>query len=185
MLLDIARHLPDGAFVFTSNVDGQFQKAGFDARRIVECHGSIHHLQCMNACDGRIWSADGFQPEIDVDACELTNALPSCPGCGGLARPNILMFGDWDWIERRAQAQQTRLAAWQRRVDRLLVIEIGAGTAVPSVRLFGEHLGVPIIRINLREAGTAHEPGVSLPLTATEAMLGITRALREAGFPMG
>ena len=36
-----------GAFVFTSNVDGQFQKAGFDPQRIHECHGSIHHLQCL------------------------------------------------------------------------------------------------------------------------------------------
>ena len=184
MLLDIARHLPDGAFVFTSNVDGQFQTAGFDPQRVVECHGSIHHLQCMNACEGRIWSADEFQPDIDIDACELTNTPPTCPDCGGLARPNILMFGDWDWIEHRTQAQQTRLAAWRRRVDRLLVIEIGAGTAVPSVRLFGERLSVPIIRINLREAGTAHEPGVSLALTATEAMQGITGALRAAGFPM-
>lgn len=184
ILLDIARHLPDGAFIFTSNVDGQFQKAGFDAQRIVECHGSIHHLQCMKGCNARTWPADEFQPEIDAEACELTNALPSCPHCGALARPNILMFGDWDWIEHRTQAQQTRLAAWKRRVDRLLVLEIGAGTAVPSVRLFGEQLGVPIIRINLRDAGTAHEPGVSLALPATEAMRGIARALRERGFPM-
>ena len=32
-------------FCFTSNVDGAFQKAGFEPNRIVECHGSIHHLQ--------------------------------------------------------------------------------------------------------------------------------------------
>ena len=34
-----------GAWVFTSNVDGQFQKAGFDATRVEECHGSLHDLQ--------------------------------------------------------------------------------------------------------------------------------------------
>jgi len=38
---------PHGGFVFTSNVDGQFQKAGYDDHRIVECHGSIHHLQVI------------------------------------------------------------------------------------------------------------------------------------------
>lgn len=32
------------ARVFTSNVDGQFQKAGFP--KVAEVHGSIHHLQC-------------------------------------------------------------------------------------------------------------------------------------------
>jgi NAD-dependent SIR2 family protein deacetylase len=33
-----------GMSVFTSNVDGQFQKAGFDNGSIHGCHGSIHHL---------------------------------------------------------------------------------------------------------------------------------------------
>ena len=33
-------------FVFTSNVDGQFQKAGFGSAQIVECHGSLQYLQC-------------------------------------------------------------------------------------------------------------------------------------------
>lgn len=35
-----------GSFVFTSNVDGQFQRAAFADERVLECHGSIHHLQC-------------------------------------------------------------------------------------------------------------------------------------------
>ena len=30
--------------------DGQFQKAGFPEDRIVECHGSIHYLQCALPC---------------------------------------------------------------------------------------------------------------------------------------
>ncbi|MGF6410159.1 NAD-dependent SIR2 family protein deacetylase [Paraburkholderia sp. MM5482-R2] len=39
-----------GGFVFTSNVDGQFQKAGFADDRLFECHGSIHFLQCGQSC---------------------------------------------------------------------------------------------------------------------------------------
>ena len=50
--------LPRGAFVFTSNVDGQFQRAGFDSNQVCEVHGSIHHLQCVQGCDGRILSKD-------------------------------------------------------------------------------------------------------------------------------
>src|SRR5512146_1313140 len=34
------------SFVVTSNVDGQFQKAGFPPDSVLEVHGSIHHLQC-------------------------------------------------------------------------------------------------------------------------------------------
>src|SRR5947199_8107534 len=45
-----AERMPLGGFVFTSNVDGQFQTAGFPEQRIVECHGSIHYLQCTGRC---------------------------------------------------------------------------------------------------------------------------------------
>ena len=44
-----------GLSVFTSNVDGQFQLAGFDPAHIHECHGSIHHLQCLEPCCEAIW----------------------------------------------------------------------------------------------------------------------------------
>src|SRR5262245_19934537 len=50
ILRDWAEQLPQGAFVYTSNVDGQFQKAGFAHERVHECHGSIHWLQCATAC---------------------------------------------------------------------------------------------------------------------------------------
>lgn len=33
--------------MFTSNVDGAFEKAGYDPARIIECHGSIHWLQVL------------------------------------------------------------------------------------------------------------------------------------------
>ena len=56
-LLATAAQKPQGYFIFTSNVDGHFQKAGFAADRIVECHGSIHHLQCAASCTDEIWEA--------------------------------------------------------------------------------------------------------------------------------
>ncbi len=101
ILREFARFMEHGAFVFTSNVDGQFQKAGFPTGEVVECHGSIHHLQCLNGCTTDIWSAVDFQPEVDEVRCRLLNEPPRCPLCGGLARPNILMFGDWDWPSLR------------------------------------------------------------------------------------
>src|SRR5262245_16873535 len=51
ILLGWARDKPHGAFVFTSNVDGHFQKAGFDPARVVECHGAIETSQCAGPCD--------------------------------------------------------------------------------------------------------------------------------------
>ncbi|MBB3224426.1 SIR2 family NAD-dependent protein deacylase [Pseudoduganella umbonata] len=154
---------PHGYHVFTSNVDGQFQKAGFDAGKVHECHGSIHYLQCLEPCTDAIWEADAFTPEVDAQACRLTNEAPRCLHCGGLARPNILMFGDWGWIEERSERQAARLARWLEKVERPVVIELGAGTAIPSVRRFSEEVirrGGRLVRINPRE------PKVPTPLDA-------------------
>ena len=185
ILRRIAERVPDGAFVFTSNVDGQFQKAGFDPERIVECHGSIHYLQCSAPCGEAIWTADGLSLDVDDAACRLRSPLPTCPRCSALARPNILMFGDWHWCEARSEAQHARLAAWRRRVERLMVIELGAGTAVPTVRHFGASLGAPLIRINPTEpqlAGTGGGRGVVLAENALEALNGIATALQAQGW---
>ena len=144
----LGQQLPHGLRVFTSNVDGQFQKAGFSAASVCEVHGSIHHLQCLDNCKGRIWPADGFQPRVDADACRLLNDLPRCPDCGALARPNILMFGDWGWEERRTAAQFQALQDWLKDVDRLLCIELGAGEEIPTVRNFSERHAWRLIRVN-------------------------------------
>jgi NAD-dependent SIR2 family protein deacetylase len=170
-----------GYGVFTSNVDGQFQRAGFDPQRIHECHGSIHHLQCLEPCGPDIWRADGFVPQVDGDACRLLNVAPGCPHCGAMARPNILMFGDWGWNEQRAQIQEARLQALLDKTRRPLVIELGAGTAVPSVRHFGQrviqrHHG-RMIRINPREPLVASPRDVGLAMGSLAALTAIDSLL--------
>lgn len=65
LLKQLAEKLALPYFVFTSNVDGHFQKAGFDPNQIYECHGSIHHLQCSEPCQLTTWSANELTPEID------------------------------------------------------------------------------------------------------------------------
>ncbi|QAU36105.1 NAD-dependent deacetylase [Janthinobacterium sp. 17J80-10] len=176
-LLRLVRKMPNGCFVFTSNVDGQFQKAGFAAERMVECHGSIHHLQCMNGCGRPPWPAEGFEPVVDTGNCRLLSTLPSCPACGGLARPHILMFGDWDWDSRHAERQQARLQTWLARAKRPVVIEIGAGTAIPTVRYFGEAAGCPLIRLNPMECAVGMARDIGIPLGALEGITRITGAL--------
>ena len=151
-------NLKNGSFVFTSNVDGEFQKVGFDDNKVFECHGSIHWLQCLDNCTRDIWSADSFVPVVDEYHCQLINDFPFCPHCGGMARPNILMFSDWHWQSQMQDEKEQKLIAWLKQVNNLAIIELGAGTAVPSVRNFSERLiGYPInesvnlLRVNLRE----------------------------------
>lgn len=175
ILRALGQAMPHGAFVFTSNVDGQFQQAGFGDAQVAECHGSIHHLQCTRPCCAAIWRADGFAPEVDAPRCRLLGEPPRCPHCGALARPNILMFDDGAWLDERTGAQFQRLAAWRAGVSRLAVIELGAGTRIPSVRRFAESQGAPVIRVNPMEAAVRH--GLALEQGALEALQSIAAIL--------
>jgi len=155
ILMRWARRLMHGAFVFTSNVDGHFQKAGFDEQTVHECHGSIHWLQCSVPCTSATWPATTLEPHVDASRCEWIGDLPSCPHCGALARPNILMFGDGHWTRQRSVNQELRLRSWLSKVRRPVVLELGAGTHVPSVRMFTQEVlyihGGRVVRINPRE----------------------------------
>lgn len=167
-----------GIAVFTSNVDGQFQKAGFEL--VIEAHGSIHHLQCTIPCGADVWSAAGLDLRIDEDSMRAADPLPECRACGRLARPNIQMFGDLDWISRRSDVQLRALNEWRRRHRKLVVVELGAGQAVPTVRRFAELASAAtgaLIRINPREPEIRHDRGVSLPYGALDTLTALDSLL--------
>ncbi|MET0401060.1 MAG: Sir2 family NAD-dependent protein deacetylase [Cystobacter sp.] len=182
LLRSWAERMPHGAFVFTSNVDGQFQKAGFAEERVLEVHGSIHHTQCLGGCAG-VEPATSVRVEVEPESFRARGALPSCPRCAGLLRPNILMFGDGGWDDTRTRAQEARLARWLEGVEpgALAVVECGAGTAIPSVRRFCEHAaarGGTLLRVNVREPQVP-AGGIGLPLRALEALTALDEALRR------
>ena len=157
----ILKHWADskahGCFSFTSNVDCHFQTAGFDTNRIVECHGSFSHLQCRQPCNKSLWSSADTNISIDESTMLANNPLPMCPDCNSISRPNILMFGDFNWIGDRTQDQLDRMNSWLSKIPKneIVIIEIGAGTAVPSVRRLSDGLilqkSATLIRINPRE----------------------------------
>jgi len=157
MLLDLVKSKNNNYFVYTSNVDGAFQKAGFDEDRIVEVHGTIHHLQCINNCKKEIWSADNIKIDIDMKNFKALNLI-KCKNCQKLARPNILMFDDFDWNNTRANKQNAKYNKWlkQNKNKRIAIIEIGAGKAIPTIRAEGSQLSykysnIQLIRINPRD----------------------------------
>jgi len=91
-----------------------------------------------------------------MERFEVLN-IPLCPDCGGVARPNILMFDDWYWKSRRTDKQEMRYNVWSKNVlkklKKLVIIEIGAGTKIATIKSFGDvlakrHMQATLIRIN-------------------------------------
>jgi NAD-dependent SIR2 family protein deacetylase len=180
-----AQRMKHGAYIFTSNVDSHFQRAGFSSERIMECHGSLDWLQCTRRCGQNIWEVDpavAHLVEIDEETMRAREPFPACPECGSLARPNVLMFGDWQWDGSRTAEQQTRLETWMQDIHamRLVIVECGAGTAIPTVRHFCERMAAAanatLIRINVREPDVPRGQ-ISLAMAALQALRAIDARL--------
>jgi NAD-dependent SIR2 family protein deacetylase len=161
-------------FVVTSNVDGQFQKAGYADDRMLEVHGSIHWLQCTTPCNHEIWPNDEVIP-VDETTMRARH-IPKCPECGEVSRPNILMFGDWSWLPDRTRIQEHTFDRFieEHAGKRIAVIEMGAGSAIPTIRATSERIGwnlehATVIRINPREPDIK-APHISMLCGALEGL---------------
>ncbi len=184
-LLYLAAKKIEKYFVFTSNVDGQFQKAGFSDDRIEECHGSIHHLQCSRPCSDNIWSAEDTVIHVNEETFEAQEPFPICEQCGAIARPNILMFSDWSWVSHRTGKQDIRLTSWfdslKRNQRKMIIIEVGAGTAVPTVRHLSESIAsqfsAKLIRINPQDSNVP-AGHISITSDAAPAIIQISKLLQ-------
>ena len=107
----------------------------------------------------------------------MIGGVPRCAHCGGLARPNILMFGDHEWLEDRTERQMERMRSWKNLAEHLVVVEIGAGMALPTVRRFSERHAPHLVRINTREPQIDPAKGIGIRGGALETLLAINTAL--------
>ncbi|GAB6072804.1 NAD-dependent protein deacetylase [Venenivibrio stagnispumantis] len=178
LLLNLAKS-KKGYYVYTSNVDGHFEKAGFE--NIVEIHGSINHLQCIYPCTDEIWEAKDLDIKIDMENFRALT-IPRCKNCGAVARPNILMFGDFSWIPDRTEYQEYRFNLWLDKVEnfgyKMVIIEIGAGKAIPTIRWFSENISykynATLIRINPIDYEVPSKKDISIPMKGLEAIRLVT-----------
>jgi NAD-dependent SIR2 family protein deacetylase len=178
VLLSWMRSMRLGGFVFTSNVDGAFHRAAFPERSVHECHGALDWFQCSKECGTPPFPAAAVEIAVDEETFRAVGRLPVCPSCGGLARPNLLMFDDYAWDSSRYDEQRDRLNLWLANVRaepdaKIVVVECGAGTAIPTVRERSERVahmtGGTLVRINVREPQG--------PRTALSIALGAKAAL--------
>lgn len=191
ILIKWMKRKPGSGFVFTSNVDEAWLKAGLPPKRLCEVHGSINRLQCIDgeSCGGhpskaeRIWRADDVVLSIDEKEGLCSDAsIPRCRYCKQLARPNVVMFDDdtvvTDIINEQYFEMEKALVKARREALRICVIDIGSGTAIPTCRNQAERVardfGADFVRLNPREPEFDNLPSkdnyVSLPLGAADGL---------------
>jgi NAD-dependent SIR2 family protein deacetylase len=195
ILLKWSNHI-GSHFVFTSNVDGMFERAGFGSDRVCECHGSINFIQAREpGVDGHqiIPAAQTTLPNLVIDEKfeaqgELPTIISERTNKPVPARPNILMFYDNSWVSLRTDDQETRMNNFllglksSNQNSKIVILELGAGKAVPTVRMTSERIlrqfpKSSLIRINVDESEGPNRT-ISIPAGAKAALEAIDLELK-------
>jgi NAD-dependent deacetylase len=94
--------------VVTQNIDNLHQRAG--STRVLEVHGTLASLTCVS-CYLKARADEHLQPYLD------NGLIPRCPKCGGVLKPDVILFGEQ--LPARAWLQAERAA---RECDAMIVV---------------------------------------------------------------
>lgn len=124
-------------FVLTTNVDHQFQRAGFDKKRLFYTQGDYGLWQCANACHHKTYDNEEAVRKMVEEQKDMkipTALVPKCPVCGAPMTMNLrcddLFVQDEGWY-----AAEGRYKDFLRRHKDLhiLFLEIGVGFNTPVI----------------------------------------------------
>ena len=65
--------------IITQNIDGLHQLAG--SKNVIELHGSIHRNYCMDCHEF-----------YNLDAISDSSGVPTCKRCGGVIKPDVVLY---------------------------------------------------------------------------------------------
>ena len=124
-------------FVLTTNVDHQFQKAGFDKHRLFYTQGDYGLFQCSEPCCQETYDNEECVKdmlEFQEDMRVPTELIPRCPKCGKPMTMNLRSdntFVQDDGWYRAAE----RYEEFLRRHENLhiLFLELGVGYNTPAI----------------------------------------------------
>jgi NAD-dependent deacetylase len=153
-----------GVSVLTQNVDGLHRAAG--SRNLIEIHGTIHRLRCTECPHAR-----------NVPDFSDMEIPPGCPLCGGLLRPDVVLFD-----EMLPEREVARLeAVLSQGLD--LVVSIGTTSVFPYIAgpvWWARQNGASAVEINPGETEVSAVVTHRLPMRAAEAMPEIWRRLHPS-----
>lgn len=144
----------DRVVVFTQNIDGLHRHAGSET--LIEIHGNLDDLYCT-VCDHQ-------QTMPDLRGQPLP---PHCPSCGGVLRPNVVLFGE----ALPEDAMDNFLDACADGID--MVFSIGTSSVFPYIIepvIWAINNNIPTVEINPTATQLSRHVDYHLPIGAAEAM---------------
>ena len=124
-------------FVLTTNVDHQFQRAGFDKERLFYTQGDYGLLQCTKPCKQVTWDNEDWMREMVARQKDMripSELIPKCPNCGRPMTTNLrvddkfVQDAGWYAAAERYDAYVKRCAG-----GKLLLLELGVGGNTPVI----------------------------------------------------
>lgn len=154
-------------FVLTTNVDHQFQLAGFDKARLFYTQGDYGLWQCSKPCHQATYDNEAAVRRMIAEQADMrvpTELIPRCPRCGRPMTMNLrsddTFVQDEGWY---AAARRYEDFLQLHRNSRILLLELGVGGNTPGI------IKVPFLRM------TAQNP------KATYACLNLGEAFTISG----
>ena len=149
-------------FVLSTNVDGQFVKAGLPVEKIFCTQGDYFHIQCKKGCHDKTYDATELFRQMDQERldCRIPmDMVPKCPICGGSMDMNLrkdnYFVQDEKWYAAEGRFSDYLSEAMDKK---LVLLELGVGFNTPTIirlpfeRLVREHENISMIRLNLDQA---------------------------------
>ena len=124
-------------FIITTNVDHQFQKAGFDKSRLFYTQGDYGLFQCSEPCHDQTYDNEEMVKdmiEFQQDMKIPTELIPKCPKCGKPMTMNLRSddkFVEDEGWHKAAEHYQDFLQAHEGQ--HILYLELGVGYNTPVI----------------------------------------------------
>lgn len=127
-------------FVLTTNVDHQFQKAGFDKKRLFYTQGDYGLFQCSEPCHNETYDNEKMIRKMFADQKNMrvpTELVPKCPKCGKPMTMNLR--ADDKFVQGNGWYKASeRYGDFIRRHSglKILFLELGVGFNTPVIIKF-------------------------------------------------
>ena len=154
-------------FVITTNVDHQFQKAGFDKQRLFYTQGDYGLLQCAKPCHQKTYDNEEIIKKMIAQQEDMripTELVPRCPVCGGKMVPNLR--SDETFVEDEgwhAASQRYTEFLTRHKDGRVFFLDLGSGGntpiifKIPFIKMTMQNPNATYATINLGEAFTVDQ----------------------------